>query len=145
MNGTKEIIPIPSDVVSEERSFIDNQNVRRRSKLEVEEEEEEEYERRFSSSQSIQNFSTINHFNKDVVHNLDVYKRSKNESTISLPNYNQLQVAGDRNDKNSENEKVKVSSERLLRKSIAGSLPLETFTSTPHSKVLFLSFITLYY
>ncbi|XP_043463365.1 myb-like protein X isoform X2 [Leptopilina heterotoma] len=133
VNGTKEIIPIPSDVVSEERSFIDNQNVRRRSKLEME--EEEEYERRFSSSQSIQNFSTINHFNKDVVHNLDVYKRSKNESTISLPNYNQLQVAGDRNDKNSENEKVKVSSERLLRKAIAGSLPLETFTSTPHSKV----------
>lgn len=135
MNGTKKIIP-SDDVVSEERNFIDNQNsqtsnVGTRTKL-----EEDEYER-FSSRLSIQDFPITNYFNKDpkdswnVIHN---QKRSKNDSTVSLPNYNQLEISGDSDDQNLENEKFKVSSERLLRKSIVGSLPFETIFT--HSKVL---------
>ncbi|XP_051175524.1 general transcriptional corepressor trfA-like isoform X2 [Leptopilina boulardi] len=137
VNSTKELIPNDVVVSEEERSFIDNRNVRRRSKLQEEEEEKQEYDERFLSSQSIQNFSTTNHFNKDhkdIVNNLDVYnERSKNNSTISLPNYNELQVTRESyndNKNNSENEK-QVSSERLLRKSIASSLPPETFIFNP--------------
>lgn len=144
MNSTKELIPNDVVVSEEERSFIDNRNVRRRSKLQEEEEEKQEYDERFLSSQSIQNFSTTNHFNKDhkdIVNNLDVYnERSKNNSTISLPNYNELQVTRESyndNKNNSENEK-QVSSERLLRKSIASSLPPETFIFNPKVQFIFL-------
>lgn len=135
MNGRGWIIPY--EVVSG-GSYVDKWNlgssiIRTDDKLQ----KKDEYER-FSRSRSIQEASSPNHFKKDSPWKLDhlaeASKRPNNSSTVSLPNYNELEIARCAVGVHSENEDLEAFPERPARKSITGSLPRGTIF--PHSKVI---------
>ncbi|XP_033223776.1 uncharacterized protein LOC117177290 isoform X2 [Belonocnema kinseyi] len=135
VNGRGWIIPY--ETASGGRSFVDQWNsgssdFRTDGKLQ----KEGEYER-FSRSRSIQEASTPNHFNKDSAWKLDhiaeAFKRPNNSSTVSLPNYNEFEIARC-GGAHSENEELEAFPARPARKSITGSLPRGTIF--PHPKDL---------
>ena len=138
VNGRGWIIPY--EVVSGGTSSVDkwnfgSSNIRTHGKVQ----KEDEYER-FSRSRSIQDTSTPNHFDKDSKNawKLDLKpaasKRPNNSSTVSLPNYNELEIVRCAVGTHSENRKPEAFPERPARKSTTGSLPLGTIF--PYSKVL---------
>lgn len=149
VNGTGRIIS--SEVVSGKRTPADKKTLRtsdpghhHRKVL-----ENEEYER-FARNQSIKDSSTPNRQDRRKSKELErrirdssrdddrseANTRAKNYSTVSLPNYDELDVSrypmkGTMNDEGSEEEKMK--SKRPVRSSTV-SLPAESFL-TPFSEV----------
>ena len=132
VNGTGQIIS--SDVMSGGRSSVDEQNsqsfdVRSRRKVKNDDENE-----RFSKSRSIQEAPTSNYPNENfknlwnLDHKVVGFKRPETNSTISLPDYNELK---DVETHDADNKKPEVSNEKPPKKSIKGSLSLETILCFP--------------
>lgn len=149
VNGTGRIIS--SDVVSGKRTFADKKTSRTSESSHHHRKvlENEEYEK-FTQSQSIKDSSTPNRQDRRKSKELEkrirdssrdddrpeVNTRTKNYSTVSLPNYDELDVARHSVKGTTKNERgagEKMKSKRPVRSS-TGSLPVESFLS-PFSEV----------